>query len=352
MTLCLLASPFAAQLVMKLIPSLSAIATVTAGDSAEKEELHMQEELSRGYGWQEETESSSESVTEATDSQTQSAGPAPYPSSLDQYSGNVIPTSYGAYSGTNYINLDNGGQVRNCTAVSNESLLAESRLLPEFQVELNGTPQVLIMHTHTTESFEPFERPMFDGSFHYRTTDETMNVVAVGNAIAAALEADGIGVIHDTTIHDYPSYNGSYARSAVTVSSILQQYPSICVVLDIHRDAIIAENGDLIQPVVEIAGKKAAQIMIISGCDDGTLGMPNYMKNFRFASALQQQLCTDYEGLMRPILFDYRKYNQDLTTGSLLIEVGSHGNSIDQVVYAGALFGESLSRVLLSMAAK
>jgi stage II sporulation protein P len=113
----------------------------------------------------------------------------------------------------------------------------------------------------------------------------------------------------------------------------------------VHRDAISGE-GYAMQPVAEINGKKAAQIMIISGCDDGTMGMPNYMQNFHFACLLQQQMETDYPTLTRPILFDYRKYNQDLTTGSLLIEVGSHGNTLEQAAYAGELFGKSLARVL------
>ena len=62
--------------------------------------------------------------------------------------------------------------------------------------------------------------------------------------------------------------------------------------------------------------------MLISGCDDGSMNMPNYLKNFRFACLIQQQMESDYAGLTRPILFAYRKYNQDLTTGSVLVEVG------------------------------
>jgi stage II sporulation protein P len=100
---------------------------------------------------------------------------------------------------------------------------------------------------------------------------------------------------------------------------------------------------------VEIDGKKSAQVMIISGCDDGTMDMPDYMQNFRFASLLQQQMASDYENLARPVLFDYRKYNQDLTTGSLLIEVGTHGNTLEQVQYAGELVGKSLSKALKSI---
>jgi stage II sporulation protein P len=170
----------------------------------------------------------------------------------------------------------------------------------------------------------------------------------VGDAIQAELEAKGINVIHIRTIHDYPSYNGAYDRSRASIVPVLEQYPSIKVALDIHRDAISGE-GIAYQPYIETDGKEAAQVMIISGCDDGTLGMPNYMKNFHFACALQQQLEADTPGLTRPILFDYRKYNQDLTTGSLLIEVGSHGSTLEQVQYSGQLVGRSLAELLVSM---
>ena len=271
------------------------------------------------------------------------AGPKPYPESLENHDGNITLMHYGHFNGETYIDLDIAGQVRNVTSVSNDRLISESRLAPDFTVKPNGEPQVLIMHTHATESYEPYERDFYDSSFNSRTTDKQMNMVAVGDAIAEQLEAAGIGVIHDTTMHDYPSYNGSYDRSRETIQAILDEYPSIKIVLDIHRDAIERADGERIAPVAEINGRNAAQIMIISGCDDGTMGMPNCMKNFRFACMLQQQLESDYEGLTRPILFDYRKYNQDMTTGSILIEVGGHANSIDQAVYSGELIGKSLA---------
>lgn len=274
------------------------------------------------------------------------SGPLPYPVSLENKSGVIAQTTFSKYSGVQYINLEKAGQVRNCTSVPNDRLLAESKLLPEFKIEMNGEPQVLIMHTHTTESYEPYSRNFYDASFNSRTTDNTKNVVAVGDKIAAELEAVGIGVIHDKTVHDYPSYNGSYQRSAITVKNILAKYPSIKVVLDVHRDAIQTKEGVRTAPVANINGKNAAQIMIISGCDDGTMGMPNYMKNFRFSSLLQQQLESDYPGLTRPILFDYRNYNQQLTTGSILLEMGAHGNSIDEALYSGELMGKALVKAL------
>ncbi len=271
--------------------------------------------------------------------------PDPYPEVWDLSGGTVEPLTYVPYSGTQYFNLKTAGQVQNLTSIPNETLESESRLRPAFNIELYGEPQVLIMHTHTTESFEPYERDAWDATFNYRTTDNSRNMVMVGDAIAEQLINVGISVIHDATIHDYPSYTGSYDRSRQTVQKLLAEYPSIKVVLDIHRDAI-SRDGVITQPTTEINGKKAAQVMIISGCDDGTMGMPNYMQNFHFACLLQQQMESDYPGLTRPILFDYRKYNQDLTTGSLLIEVGTHGNTLEQAAYAGELIGISLARTL------
>lgn len=299
--------------------------------------------LSHGYGVYAEISGTEVRLQSPLDMTSANPGAKPYPQIWTKGI-DIVRTTYGKYSGTTYFDLDGGGQVNNKTDISNETLLRESRESPDFTVSDTDEPQVLIYHTHTTESFEPFVRDNMDAEFNYRTTDDTKNMIMVGNAIQAELEAKGIGVIHVTEIHDYPSYNGSYNRSRESIVPILEQYPEIKVALDIHRDAVSSDT-QAIQPYIEIDGKEAAQIMIISGCDDGTLDMPNYMKNFHFACALQKQFESDYAGLTRPILFDYRHYNQDLTTGSLLIEVGSHGNTLEQVQYSGQLIGRSICRL-------
>ncbi|WP_051536501.1 stage II sporulation protein P [Ruminococcus flavefaciens] len=306
--------------------------------------------LSQGYGIEDESDGNREllRLPSPLDMKADNAGEKPYPAHWETGDGEIIRTTYGLYSGNAFFGLEGGGQVNNKTGIPNEELIRESGFLPNFTVEDTDEPLVLLYHTHTTESFEPFVREHYDSSFNYRTTDPTKNVVMVGDAIQAELEAQGIGVIHAVEVHDYPSYNGSYGRSRETITPILEKYPSIKVVLDIHRDAISGE-GYAYQPFVEVDGREAAQIMIISGCDDGTLGMPDCMQNFHFACALQQKLERDHEGFTRPILFDYRHYNQDLTNGSLLIEVGSHGNTLEQVQYAGQLFGRSLGELLNSM---
>lgn len=368
----ILSSPFIASMILKIIPNISVtanrIANTPISDNTELPQEVLttsiiddiqdpiivddwsEDILSSGLGW-DYSEDDNENFNFFDEKFNSTAGKKPYPNpdSLTNHSGEVIQTIFNGYSGKQYISLESGGQVKNVTSISNQDLLEESYKNPDFTIDLNSNePQVLIMHTHTTESFEPFERTYYDNSFNYRTTDNSKNVVMIGDAITNELEKSGIKTIHNTTYHDYPSYTGSYERSAVTIQDILNEYPSIKVVLDIHRDAL-SRDGNLLQPTVEIDGKKSAQIMIISGCDDGTMNMPNYLKNFRFATLLQNQIYSDYGDFARPILFDYRKYNQDLTTGSLLIEVGTHGSTLEQVRYAGQLLGKSISKALISI---
>ena len=242
------------------------------------------------------------------------------------------------------------GTVKNYTDLTLEKV--ESILKTDWGERLvsdSQTVQVLIMHTHTTESYEPYDRDYYDKNYSARTLDEEYNMVRVGNSLAKALSENGIGVVHDTTVHDYPSYNGSYERSAETVKGWLEKYPTVKVVIDLHRDAVertVSGKTVRVKPTTEIDGKKAAQLMIIAGCDDGEMGMPNWKENLRFGAALQNQLETDYKSITRPLMFDYRKYNQDLTTGSILVEVGGHANSLDEAVYSAELLGRSLARLL------
>lgn len=259
----------------------------------------------------------------------------------------LVHKTYTAAPSNIFVPLE-AGFIKNCTSHSSAEILAQVENPPYFTIEKGAEPQVLIMHTHTTESYLPFTGDYYDTTLSTRSTDNSQNMASVGEAIAEKLSEAGIGVLHDTTQHDHPSYNGSYDRSAVTVQEYLDKYPSIKVVLDIHRDAII--SGDTVTaPVVEEDGQTAAQVMIISGCDNGNMNYPDYMKNLSFAAALQVQMETDHPGFTRPILFDYRKYNQHLTTGSLLIEVGSHGNTLEQALLSGEWIGESLGKLLNGM---
>lgn len=256
------------------------------------------------------------------------------------HSSSIIRYNFGKFTSNSYIDIKSGAQVRNCTEVLNSLLKSTSQQSPEMEINLDE-PTVLIYHTHTTESFLP-QADWYDAEYPLRTNDPSRSIVAVGDAVCEALAARGVSVVHDCTVHDNP-YTGAYDRSAETIKRVLSQYPTIQLVIDIHRDGIGNGDGTLPAPTAEINGKSAAQIMIISGCENEFIEMPNYLENFRLACLIQNCAEEAYPTFTRPILFDYRHYNQSLSTGALLIEVGSHGNSLEEAVYAGELLGNALA---------
>lgn len=216
-----------------------------------------------------------------------------------------------------------------------------------FKIEKSDQPQVLIMHTHTTESYMLTERDYYTTSDQSRTTDTEKNMAAVGEKIAAELTSAGITVLHDKTLHDYPSYNGSYSASAKTVNAYLKKYPSLKVVLDVHRDAIGGSGSDKVKVVKEIDGKPAAQVMLVMGSQTGKItGYPEWKQNLRLAMRFHQTIETMYPSLARPILLASKKYNQNLTTGSMLIEIGTDANTLDEALYSGTLVGKALAKTL------
>ena len=210
---------------------------------------------------------------------------------------------------------------------------------PDVSLKRDGSVEILLYHTHTTEAFQG----------DTRTQDNSRNVVAVGEKIAAELEAAGFGVVHDITCHDYPSYNGSYDRSGETIQRNLEKYPGIQVAIDIHRDALGTSDAR-VKPTVMVNGRKAAQIMIVSGCDDdGTLGFPDWEYNLRLAVRCQQAVSDLYPSLARPLSFCPKKYNEHMTHGSILVEFGTDASTLDEVLYSGELFGKALVQTLLGL---
>ena len=221
--------------------------------------------------------------------------------------------------------------------------LLESEL--PFDVADNRTVQVLIYHTHTCESYLDEDTGYYYESFYPRSTDGSQGVIAVGDRIAAALKAHGIGVVHDTTLYDDPSYDGAYGRSWDGAEAYLKKYPGIVVTLDIHRDAMTSNDGVKYKPTFSYNGKKAAQIMIMSGYDESG-DFPFWDENLVFATKLQKECEDRYPGMTRALYFGEFSYNMDLNNGSLLIEVGTDGNTVQEAAYSGELLGNALSSVL------
>lgn len=204
-----------------------------------------------------------------------------------------------------------------------------------------SSPTVLIVHTHTSEGYSD--------SPDARSTDDTKNVVAIGEIIKERLTAFGIKVIHDTTQNDYPAYNGSYNKALGVIKRNIYENPDIQVVLDVHRDYTARnENGVETQlvPVAEVVGRKTSQVMLVVGTDNSGLTHPYWKHNLAFAVKINEELDKVSESIMRPINVRKERFNQHLTRGSLIIEVGAASNSLDESKSAAKYIGDAVAAVL------
>lgn len=226
-----------------------------------------------------------------------------------------------------------------------ENLLNEGA---DLTVKDVSKPTVLIYHSHTTECFTLLDVGYYTKSADLKTKDINRNMVRVGDEICKVLESRGIGVVHDREIHD-ENYSSAYDSSRQSVEKYLEEYPSIEITIDVHRDSITYKDGTKVKPTVEVDGKKAAKMMIISGCEYNRVkNFPDWQANLHFSAAVTNELNSKYEGLMRPILFSERKYNMDLTKNSFLLEVGTEANTLDEACYSGRLFADGLSDLILN----
>lgn len=205
---------------------------------------------------------------------------------------------------------------------------------------LGEGPQILIYHTHGSEAYIQSDGETYTESDAYRTTDCTHNVVRVGEEIAQVLRAYGFQVIHDTELYDYPAYSGAYERSGAAVQRWLEQYPTIKLALDVHRDALVGKDGSIYKLITTENGQRAAQVMLVVGA-----GHDGWKDNLALAVRLQRELAADYVTLARPAVLRSGKYNQDRLPGSLLVEVGGHGNTLTEALAGARMFAQSAAQV-------
>jgi len=212
--------------------------------------------------------------------------------------------------------------------------------------EKTDAPQVLILHTHTTEGYMTYEADYFNAADRNRTDDHSRNVCAVGEMVKRTLAACGITAIHDTTIHDSPVYTGAYTRSAATAEKYLKEYPSIKIVLDLHRDSVM-DGEVMVKPTATVEGKKAAQMMLITGVvSTDALPHPEWRENLTLSAHWQAALDAVSPDLMRPLNLTASRYNQHLSPGWVLVEMGAEGNTIEEAVYSAQILGRTLAELL------
>ncbi len=221
--------------------------------------------------------------------------------------------------------------------IDNQSLLAEK---PNLAFKKSEQPEILIVHTHASESYG-YKRtyPLTDTD---RTQDKEYNMIKVGKELKKHLENMGYSVLHDETIHDYPSYTSSYRRAGETIENHLKNYPSIVAVFDLHRDAIIDKNGKSVGLKSLQKGDECAQIMMVCGTDRNNLKFDHWEENLRFAFKIQNYMEKHYPGLMRPLNIRKERFNLHLTKGSILFEIGSNGNSLIQAINSVKYLAEGI----------
>ena len=209
-----------------------------------------------------------------------------------------------------------------------------------------GAPLVLIIHTHATEAYAPEERSYWLDGESARTTDTEKNVVAVGAVMVETLNARGVPTLHCTVLHDAESYINAYNLAADTIKKYLAEYPSIRYVFDVHRDSLIMSDKTKLRPVTIVNGERTAQFMCVVGTDALGANHPNWRDNFALACRLQSELSGRYPDLCRAINLRKAAFNEGLTSGSLLLEIGSCGNTLAEAKRTAKITADAIANII------
>lgn len=195
--------------------------------------------------------------------------------------------------------------------------------------------KVLIIHTHTTESYLPDDR----------NEDQTKNVVRVGEEFAKVLNENNIKTLHIKKVHDSP-YNKSYINELATIEETLKQYPSIEVIIDVHRDALYNSKNEKLKPVTVVNGEKTAQVMLVCGTNAMGLQHDYWQNCFSFALKIQKKMNECYPNLARPVNLREERFNTHKTKNSVIFEIGANGNTLEEAVSAGRYAAKCVADVI------
>lgn len=226
------------------------------------------------------------------------------------------------------------------TTKAGDGLLQVDALLErDMSIRKNvSEPQILIYHTHSQEGFA-------DSA----AGDESTSIVGVGDYLASILrEQYGYNVLHNTESYDLESRDYAYSNSLPALEQLLEEYPSIEVVIDLHRDAMPEDR----RLVVDIQGRPTAQFMFFNGLSRTTKGNIEYLDNpylednLAFSFQMQAACNEYYPGLARRIYLKAYRYNMHLCPKTLLIELGAQNNTVQEAMNACEPLAHILDLVL------
>ena len=232
--------------------------------------------------------------------------------------------------------------VHTSTTAGRDLMKADEFLAKDFTLEgKNDKPQILIYHTHSQEEFSD-----------YGPNNKEATVIGIGTYLTELLTAKGYNVIHDKSVYDLQNgkldRNKAYTYALDGVTRILQENPSIEVILDLHRDGV----NESLHMVNEVNGKPTAPIMFFNGVSQTPEGpieyLPNPYRSDNLAFSFQMQLdaAAYFPGLTRKIYIKGLRYNLHLRPRSVLIEVGAQTNTYQEARNAMEPLAEVLNMVL------
>ncbi len=246
----------------------------------------------------------------------------------------------------NTLPIVESGNISKNLALKNETTYA-----PDVQLLLNAelsfkSPEILIVHTHASESYKLDDLNYYHETDSDRTLDTNHNVVRVGTELGNELKNYGFNVTHARDINDYPSYNQSYNKTLKVINKHIEKNSNIQIVLDVHRDAVIKGDGSKIKMVSDVNGEKCAQVMIVCGTNQAGLENEAWQENLKFALKLQNYMETNYPGLARPLNLRQERFNTHATKGSIIIEVGTSGNTLNEALNSTKYLAKTIKEVL------
>ena len=211
---------------------------------------------------------------------------------------------------------------------------------PYFPKKGNGEISVLVVNTHSFESYAEEGALYYTDSSFAAGGDEKKRVAAVANALCRALSENGIGAVFVDCMAE--SGLGSYQNAQRLLELALEKYPEVTLVIDIHRAIMQKSSGDMIRPVTEIAGEIAAQARIFLGTG------ANFEKNAAVSRAIYEILNLRYERLMMPLSVESGTFLQKLSLPVLSFEIGSAGNYVSEACYTAELLARAIAESMLS----